>query len=57
MIALATIDFRAAEETLFSLLTIGRCVLSQEIADNLIELLILSRNTDERELIAMYGGL
>lgn len=57
MVALASIDFRAAEETLFSFLTIGKSVLSQELADNLIELLILSRNTDERELAAMYSGL
>ena len=57
MVTLASIDFRAAEETLFSLITIGKTVFSQEIADNLVELLILSRNTDERELAGMYGGI
>ena len=49
MITLIATDCKVAEETLFTLITIARSALHQELVDNLLELLVQASNTSEKD--------
>jgi hypothetical protein len=53
---LCSIDSKSAEETLFTLITISKTTLSQEIVDNLLELLTQARLTEKKDLGIVGSG-